>query len=77
MAFTFEEQRPGIELCADLAFQARCAELWTAGVVKLIYLTNVLDGGAGNDILVGGEGGDAATAPAMRPIMKLPRRALA
>ncbi|MGD1001851.1 MAG: hypothetical protein ABSA67_14245 [Candidatus Brocadiia bacterium] len=42
MGFALTEQKKGLELCADLAFQARCAEVFFAGQAQLIYLTNVM-----------------------------------
>ena len=42
MAFALREQKNGLELCADLAFQARCSEVFFAGRAQLIYLTNVM-----------------------------------
>jgi hypothetical protein len=42
MGFALQAQKSGMELCSDLAFQARCSEVWFAGQAKLIYLTNVM-----------------------------------
>ena len=42
MGFALTQQKNGLALCADLAFQARCAEVFFAGKAKLIYLTNVM-----------------------------------
>ena len=42
MGFALTEQRQGLELCADLAFQSRCSEVFFAGKARLIYLTNVM-----------------------------------
>jgi hypothetical protein len=45
MAFSLEKQMNGLALCADLAFQARCAEVFFAGQAKLLFLTNVMTPG--------------------------------
>jgi len=42
MGFALTQQKQGLELCSDLAFQARCAEVFFAGQAKLIFLTNVM-----------------------------------
>jgi hypothetical protein len=42
MGFALDKQMNGLALCADLAFQARCAEVFFAGQAKLIFLTNVM-----------------------------------
>jgi len=40
MAFTLNRQADGLHLCADLAFQSRCALLWRDGVAALSVLRN-------------------------------------
>ena len=42
MGFALTEQKKGLELCADLAFQARCSEVFFGGQAQLIFLTNVM-----------------------------------
>ncbi len=42
MGFAMTEQKKGLELCSDLAFQARSALVFFAGQAQLIYLTNVM-----------------------------------
>jgi len=39
-AFALNEKRRGLDLCADLAFQARCCLLWEGGKARLQYLEN-------------------------------------
>jgi hypothetical protein len=45
MGFALTEQKKGLELCADLAFQARCSEVFFGGQAQLIFLTNVMTPG--------------------------------
>ena len=40
MGFTLERQVDALHLCADVAFQARCALLWDDGVARLVVLRN-------------------------------------
>jgi len=40
MAFALTRQCDALHLCADLAFQARCALLWEDGIAKLTVLRN-------------------------------------
>ena len=40
MAFTLDRQVDGLHLCADLAFQSRCALLWDDGTARLSLLRN-------------------------------------
>ena len=40
MAFTLARQWDALHLCADLAFQARCALLWDDGKARLVVLKN-------------------------------------
>ena len=42
MGFALSEQKNGLELCADLAFQARCSEVFFTGRARLIFLTNAM-----------------------------------
>ncbi len=42
MGFALTDQKKGLELCADLAFQARCSEVFFGGQAQLIFLTNVM-----------------------------------
>ena len=39
MGFALTDQKKGLELCADLAFQARCSEVFFGGQAQLIFLT--------------------------------------
>ena len=41
--FAVEDEWDGVELCADLAFQARSALLWDDGVARLKVLRNVME----------------------------------
>lgn len=40
LGFTLEEQRNGLELLFDIAFQSRLSVLFESGELKLVYLTN-------------------------------------
>ncbi len=45
-AFAYQRMTEGVAICADLAFQARCALMWDDATVRLLYLDNLLGASA-------------------------------